>query len=276
LQFLNNLPFYGKAFLCSDNENIRSLLPLPHIKTIKYGAQEEYADIFAKDITLNPDHSIFTVYEKGSTQPLGTVKFMMPGKHNVLNALAAIAVSRDLDISFETISNALLNFGGIDRRFTFKGIYRGAELFDDYGHHPEEINQTLFVAERRKKNKLIVIFQPHRYTRTQHLWDFFIHIFLTHQIDHLIITDIYPASEASIPGISSEIFTNAILKKNPICSVTYVPYEQDFSAMIKVLDTVIKPNDLVLFQGAGKINKLATQLCAEPLPTQPEVARTLL
>jgi len=195
-QFLNNLPFYGKAFICIDNLNIQSILPLPHIKTIKYGLDNHNADLFAQDVSLNPDHSTFTIHQKNLTTPLGTVKLNMPGQHNILNSLAAIAVARELDIPFHIISEALENFGGIDRRFTFKGSYRGAEIFDDYGHHPEEIRNTLLVAKKRSKGRIVVIFQPHRYTRTEGLWDQFVEIFKKSSIDYLIITDIYPASEA--------------------------------------------------------------------------------
>lgn len=258
VQFLNNLPFYGKAILCIDDPGIRSILPLPHIKTIKYGLSTE-ADIRAHDITLLPDHSLFTVSSKNN-EILGTVKLAMPGRHNVLNALGAIALSLDVEIPFETIARALETFKGIDRRFSYHGLYKGAELFDDYGHHPTEIEQTLKVARNRTQGKLVVVFQPHRYTRTYKLWQEFITAFIQSDIDHLIITDIYPASEAPIAEITSQNFVAALKKYNPNFTVTYAPYEHDFSSITHHLTPMIHEKDLVLMLGAGKINKLAKAL----------------
>lgn len=147
-QFLDNLPFYGTAIVCNDNEQIRSLLPLTHSKTIKYGLTDN-ADIYANSITLDIDHSTFEVFYKGHS--LGTVRTNMPGIHNVLNTLAALAVGLELEVPFETIQSALASFKGVERRFSFNGCYKGAEIFDDYGHHPEEIKNTVIVANKRKK-----------------------------------------------------------------------------------------------------------------------------
>ncbi len=255
-QFLYNIPFYGKAIVCNDDPNIRSLLPIQHIKTIKYGLTSD-ADIYATTIRLESDHSTFMVRHKSETQPRGKIRISMPGKHNVLNALAAIALSHDLGISFETIARALASFKGIERRFSYKGLFKGAELFDDYGHHPQEILHTLIVARKRTKKKLIVVFQPHRYTRTQKLWNQFIETFIHSSIDHLIITDIYPASEAPIPHITSSNFAQALQQKNPNFTITYAPYEPQFTSVIHHLEPLIQQDDLILLLGAGKINKLA-------------------
>ncbi len=252
-QFLNNLPFYGKAFLCIDDPQIRSILPMPHLKTITYGI-EHPADIMARDIDLQPDCSYFTINEKG--KELGAVTLNMPGKHNVLNALAATAVTRDLEIPFSTTAKALKNFQGVERRFSYHGRYKGAELFDDYGHHPVEIQNTLLVARKRTKNKLTVVFQPHRFTRTHALWDQFIDMFLQSNIDTLLITDIYPASEHPIPEVTGKNLTRALLQRNPNFKVIYVPLEDDFASIKEVLIPLIDPNDLILLQGAGKMNKL--------------------
>lgn len=254
-QFLNKIPFYGKAFVCIDDANIRSILPIPHLKVVKYGLSSPDADYYATDIELQPDHSKFTVWYK-DTQ-LGTVHFNMLGKHNVLNSLAAIAVARDLDIPFETITQALSSFKGIDRRFTYKGTYKGAEIFDDYGHHPIEILNTLLVARNRAKQKLTVVFQPHRFTRTHKLWHEFIDVFLNSNIDHLIITDIYAASEQEIPEITSQNLVNDIIKLNPHFTVSYAPYDSDFTVISGQLDPLLHTDDLVLLLGAGKVNKLA-------------------
>lgn len=256
-QFLNNLPFYGKAFLCIDDLHIRSLLPMPHLKTITYGI-EHHADFMAKDIDLQPECSHFTVHAKG--KEMGLVTLNMPGKHNVLNALAAIAVTRDLEISFLAIQKALQNFQGVERRFSYRGIFKGAELFDDYGHHPIEIQNTLQVARKRTKNKLTVVFQPHRFTRTHALWDQFVDMFLHSNIDTLLITDIYPASENPIPEITGKNLMRALLQRNPNFKVLYAPLEDDFASIKEILIPLIDANDLILLQGAGKMNKLVQYL----------------
>lgn len=260
-RFLNNIPFYGKAIVCIDDANVRSILPLPHIKTIKYGLTTD-ADYYATDIILEPDSSSYTVWYKSLN--LGTVTFNMPGRHNVLNSLAAIALARDLEIPFKTIAQALQSFKGIERRFCFKGSYKGAEFFDDYGHHPQEIYNTLLVAHRRAKKKLTVIFQPHRFSRTSKLWNEFIDIFMQSQIDRLIITDIYPASEAPIPEVTSPNLVKAMQLRNPNFEVVYAPYESTFESIRKQLDCCIEQDDLVLMLGAGKVNKLTDIIIPTP------------
>ena len=254
LQFLNNLPFYGKAILCTDDANIRTLLPLSHLKIIKYGIDNP-ADIMARDVILAADHSRFTLVKHDAA--MGEIHINLPGRHNVLNALAAIALAQDLNIPLEIIQHALAGFKGIDRRFSYHGIYRGAEIFDDYGHHPTEIDATLKVARNRSRGRVVVVFQPHRYTRTKALWDQFIEIFLNSPIDDLLITDIYAASEDAIPGITSIAFVEALKERNPKFSVTYVPYEYDFTQIRSSLDQCILTDDLVLLLGAGRINQLA-------------------
>lgn len=261
-QFLYNLPFYGKAIMCIDDPQVNSLFPLPHIKVIKYGLEDnaENADVYGKDVTLSPTGTSFMVYEKGSPEALGMIQFGMLGRHNVLNALAAIAVARDLGLSFATIANALESFKGIERRFSYHGIYKGAEVFDDYGHHPREIANTFTVAKNRAHGKLTVVFQPHRYTRTHKLWDSFVETFVQSPIDHLIITDIYAASEAPIPGVTSEGLAAAIKARNPHFTVSYAPYEETFASIKGQLAEIVEDKGLVLLQGAGKLNKLAEQL----------------
>ena len=254
-QFLNNIPFYGKAIVCIDNPYVKSLLPLPHLKIIKYGLDSSIADIFAQDIRLNFDHSQFDVYSKDEL--LGTIIIFMPGIHNVLNCLAAIALARELSIPFDTIACALANFKGIERRFGFKGTFQGVEVFDDYGHHPEEIKNTLLVARKRSKKKLVVIFQPHRYTRTDKLWNSFIDVFMQSSVDHLIITDIYAASETPIAEISAQNLVKAIKLRQPHFTVSYTPYDNDFISLKKAIGLCTEVNDLLLLQGAGKIYKLA-------------------
>lgn len=262
LQFLNNLPFYGTAIVCTDNEHVRSLLPLSHIKTIKYGLNPDFADIYATNIVLYPDFSTFDIYTKKIY--LGSFKLNIPGAHNIQNALAAYALTAELDIPLELIQAGLSSFKGVDRRFTYRGVYNDAEVFDDYGHHPEEIRNSLLIAKKRAKNKLITIFQPHRYSRTDKLWHQFIDMFLHSPLDALIITDIYPASEDPIPEITAQNFVKALEKYRPPFEVIYVPYQEDLSSLQEIVNKKAQCDDLILIQGAGKIYKLAQKLTRTP------------
>lgn len=255
-QFLSNLPFYGKAFVCYDDANIRDILPLPHVKTVTYGLRHD-ADLHARDVTLGSHYSTCTVWNKDHTEPLGSLYLTMPGQHNVLNALAATAVALDLDIPFTTISTALATFRGVDRRFTFRGMYKGVEIFDDYGHHPTEILHALKTARKRAQGKLVVAFQPHRYSRTQGLWQDFLEVFEKSTIDHLVITDIYAASEDAIPTITSERFARELQARNPKFTVSYAPYDSSCRQVQDKVEPVLAEGDLLLLLGAGNINRLA-------------------
>ena len=260
-QFLNNLPFYGKAILCVDDPHIRSLLPMPHLKMIKYGITSSDANIRAQNITLSPSYSDFEILYNNNS--LGLFHLNMPGQHNVLNALAATAVALEFGVSANIIGQALQSFKGIERRFMYRGMYKGADIFDDYGHHPKEIEQTLLVARKRTAKKLVVVFQPHRYSRTHKLWNEFITMFLKSDIDHLIITDIYPASECPIEGVNSENLVRAFEKFKPPFTITYLPYECNFESIKKELDTKLESDDLLLLQGAGKVTNLARVLVTQ-------------
>lgn len=259
--FLSNLPFYGKAIVCIDDQNVQDILPIPHIKTISYGLTSD-ADVYGADVTLNPDHSIFSVYKKHHIEPLGTISMHMLGRHNVLNALAACTLALELGISFEVISLALQTFKGIERRFSYHGTFCNAEIFDDYGHHPNEIKHTVTIARNRAKNRLFVVFQPHRHLRTHTLWEQFIDVLSTHAIDHLIITDIHSAGETPIEGASSKDMCEALRTRNPEQAVTYIPYQKNFTGIPEYLEQTLAPHDLVLFLGAGSINKLAQMLAS--------------
>jgi len=258
-QFLNNLPFYGKAIICIDDTNIRSLLPLKNIPSISYGIEYQ-ADFSAKNIILNSDHSLFTLYKKGYFQQLGTVTLPLAGKHNIYNALGAIAVAQELDIDFATIVHSLASFRGIERRFSFHGTYKGAEIFDDYGHHPQEIEHTLTVARKRARNKLTVVFQPHRYTRTEKLWSDFLTVFSSHAIDTFIITDIYSAGEYPIATITSHRFAQELALLHPSLTVHYVPFEESFNQIKRTIAAITTPDDLILFLGAGKTHLIAHEM----------------
>ncbi len=248
-KFLCSVPFYGKAIVCLDDPNVRAILPLPHIKVIRYGIDTwRHADIWACDVFCGPTSSTFLVCRNGINAPLGNMIVTMPGRHNVLNALAAVSLALELGVPFETITAAMASFNGVDRRFTYRGMCRGAEIFDDYGHHPQEIAVTLLVARRRAKNKVIVVFQPHRYTRTDKLWNSFIAMFLAGPIDHLIITDIYPASEHPIDSVTAENLVSDIQRHKPPYTVAY----HEISRLKDTVENMVAHDDLVLCIGAGK------------------------
>jgi UDP-N-acetylmuramate--alanine ligase len=261
IQFLNNMPFYGKAVVCIDDENVRSILPSINTAVLTYGTTQD-AHIQARDIILNKDHTICTIWQHGTSAPLGTLTITMPGMHNMLNALAATAIALELDIPFHVISQALEHFKGIDRRFSLRGTYHTASVFDDYGHHPTEVHQILKVARKQAAGKLVMIFQPHRYTRTQKLWQEFLDLFITNSVDELIITDIYPASEEPIPTVTSQRFVYELQQLLPQQSIHYIPYEKNFNSLITSLESINqkKPftnQDIIILQGAGPIYKLA-------------------
>ena len=259
-QFLANIPFYGKAIICIDDPNIQSILPLSHIKTFKYAIDNTSADLYAFNIKLDPDSSTFDIYLAGSQKTYTNITVPMPGKHNVLNTLAAIAVAYDLGVDLSQVSKYLTSFRGIDRRFSFKQKYKEAEIFDDYAHHPTEIYYALAIAKKRAKKNLCVIFQPHRYSRTEQLWDDFLNIFAYSSIDKLIITDIYPASEKPRVNVTSQNFVTAFKQKYPCFPVDYVPYDHEFKSLKKHIDTYIQPDDLILLLGAGKLNNITQYL----------------
>lgn len=279
--FLSRLPFFGKAFLCIDDPNIASILPLPHVCTVKYGLTKN-ADVYGKVITLEKTHSIFEVYvntnsayyrdvflrkaksarpeskKDGEFELLGQITLNIPGEHNVANSLAAIGLSLELEVPFERIQNALKIFKGVERRFEFKGLCKGTEVFDDYGHHPTEIQKTLIMAQRRTNKKLHVVFQPHRFTRTQKLWNEFVETFAGNKnISTLYLTDIYPASEKPIPEITSQNLVKAIQAKNPNIKVFYC---SSYDEIIKNVPEFLGDGDLLLTIGAGKVNQIGEKL----------------
>ncbi|MBP6869526.1 UDP-N-acetylmuramate--L-alanine ligase [Candidatus Babeliales bacterium] len=261
IQYLNKLPFYGKAIVCIDDKNIENMLPKIQSSIITYGTTAQ-ADIQAINIQLHPDFSTFNVMDNRTQQLLGSVTIQMPSIYNVLNATAAITACLELNISFESIAQALALYQGVDRRFTLKGTMKTpiATIFDDYGHHPTEIYHSLITARRKAQNKLIVVFQPQRYTRTYHLWDEFIQVLQSADIDHLIITDIYGANEPIIENITGKRLAEEIIKKNPHAKIHYVPYQADLADIKNRVLEIITDNDLLLLLGAGKVNKLAEKL----------------
>ena len=256
--YLEKIPFYGKAFVCIDDLQIQSLLPLKNINTVSYGLNTE-AEWSLKNLSLQSGRSQYTLIH--NQQEIGSITLNIPGEHNALNSLAAIAVAYESGIPLPAIIKALSTFTGVDRRFTYRGSFKNIGIFDDYGHHPTEIACTLKNALQQASGKpLTVIFQPHRYTRTHSLWKQFIELFAFAPIDTLIITDLYSANEEPIEGITSKELSEAIHNKNPQCNVHYIPYENDHKKIITFLEKNTPTDGLLLLQGAGSVTKIIDSL----------------
>jgi UDP-N-acetylmuramate--alanine ligase len=251
LIFINKVPFYGVAVLCLDQPHIQALIPSIEKRYLTYGTSTQ-ADYQARDISLRPLGSTFRVVHHN--QDLGPFELSVPGVHNISNSLAAIAVARELDIELETIRKALREFSGVQRRFQIKGEVGGIIVVDDYGHHPTEIKATLAAAAAGMERRVVVVFQPHRYTRTRHLLEEFFTAF--NQADKLIVMDIYAAGEKPIPEVSGQVLYEGI-KKHGHRDVTYLP-ERD--KIVEHLAAVLKKGDLLITLGAGDVWKLGEQV----------------
>ncbi len=252
--FVNKVPFYGSAVLCLDQSNIQMLIPRIEKRVITYGL-ESGADLVARRLLLKGMTSRFEVYQRGSL--LGECALGVPGCHNVLNALAAVGVGLDLDIPFLTIQKALAGFTGVQRRFQILGEAGGVTVVDDYGHHPAEIRATLAAAKAGFDCRVVTLFQPHRYTRTQQLRQEFLTAF--NQTDVLRVMDIYPAGEPAIPGVSAEHLAEDI-RAHGHRDVAYVG--ADRARVIDHLVHITRPGDLLLTLGAGDVGQLGPELLA--------------
>jgi len=247
LEFIHRIPFYGLAVLCLDNEPIQSLIPRLRKRFTTYGMSVQ-ADFQVKDVSFEGLKSRFQVYFK--EQKLGRMVLNLPGIHNVSNALAAVAVGMELGIPFEKIRETLALVQGVQRRLEIKGDVGGVTVVDDYGHHPTEIKTTLeAVKEGWPNRRTVVVFQPHRYTRTRALFDEFTRAF--YQSDVLLVLPIYAASEPEMEGVSGRLLSEGIQAHGH----KEVHYVEDLEAVPEVLDGILKPGDLLLTLGAGDVWK---------------------
>jgi UDP-N-acetylmuramate--alanine ligase len=252
VQFVNRVPFYGAAILCLDEPNVQAIIPSVKRPIITYGVSTQ-ADLVISEINLEGLNSEFRLTFKGDD--LGMFRLLHPpGIHNVRNAAAAAAVALYLNVPAELIREALGKFAGVSRRFDIKGIVNDVAVIDDYGHHPVEIRATLEAAKVCKFNRLLVLFQPHRYSRSQQLWHEFTLAF--NLADFLIVTDIYAASEPPIPGITGEAMANAIAE-NGHKNVHYVRSMQD---AIEMLLKESQAGDAILTIGAGNVTRASNEL----------------
>ena len=255
VEFLHHLPFYGLAVVCIEDEEVRRILPEIQRPTLTYGFHED-ANYRAQNWTQNALLSECTVHRPAPHAAL-SIQFKWPGRHNVLNALASIAIATELGVDDASIVSALLNFQGVGRRFQMLGerqfMNGRALVVDDYGHHPQEIKATLDAFRAVWPDKRLVhVFQPHRYSRTQSLFSQFVDVLK--MADELLLLDIYSAGESPIPGINSELLAKEI---NQHASNVTLVTEQN---LVNYLDKLVLDGDVILMQGAGSIGQLAQHL----------------
>lgn len=256
IEFLHNLPFYGLAVLCGDDPVIQELLPQVGRQYITYGLQD-HVDVRAVDIRAGFNQSSFTVKRKD--KPDLAITLNLPGNHNILNALAAIAVATEEGISDEDLQSALVTFSGIGRRFEVLGDFTNelgkVTLVDDYGHHPTEVGVTIAAARSNwPDRRLVMAYQPHRYTRTKDLYEDFVRVLS--QVDVLLLLDVYPAGEESIEGADSKALCRSIRQRGHIEPVHVGSIEE----LHGVIADVLKEGDVLLTQGAGNIGQIAKEL----------------
>jgi UDP-N-acetylmuramate--alanine ligase len=251
VNFINKIPFYGTAILCMDNEEIQNIIPRLKKSYVTYGTTSQ-SDIRARDIQKDKLTIDFEVIHHGSS--LGRVVVGMPGDHSVLNALAAIAVGIGFDMDMDQIRKGLANLGGLERRFQVKGEKNGVVLVDDYGHHPAEIIATLATAkECWPEKRLVVVFQPHRYSRTRALYDRFVISF--NQADVLVIAPIYPAGERPIEGVDADWLYRGIKEHGH----KDVYLGRDHNDILSFLSSTVRPGDTVVTLGAGDIYRVGDE-----------------
>lgn len=251
VDFVNRIPFYGRAILCQDDENVKSILSRLKKPFLTYGFSPQ-ADLQARGIQNESFGSVFEVWQ--GEKKLGNARCNVPGRHNVLNSLAAIAAGMEIGLTFDQASSGLAQFKGVRRRFELKGEKGGVKVFDDYGHHPTEIRATLAAARSAWKGRIVTLFQPHRYSRTQDCYDDFVRAF--DDADQVFVADIYAAGEEAIPGISAEKLAEDI-RQHGHKSVEYVG---DAKSAAEQVRAKVQSGDLFLTLGAGNVYSAGEKL----------------
>jgi UDP-N-acetylmuramate--alanine ligase len=261
VQYANRVPFYGLCVMCIDHPSVQEILPRIERRHVTYGVARQ-ADYRAKNARYEGLSTHFDAFRRD--EPLGRFVIQMPGAHNVLNALSVIAVADELEVPLDVTRDAIAGFHGVQRRFTVlgqPGFTKNGKLgevmiVDDYGHHPAEIEATLDAAQRGFDRRVVVAFQPHRYTRTKLLFDEFTRAF--NKADVVVVTDVYPGGEKPIEGATGEALAEAI-RAHGHHAVTYV---RDKKYVAQALRDVVEPGDIVIALGAGDINASARELLA--------------
>jgi len=256
LDFVRKVPFYGFAVLCTDHPVVQAMIPEVERRVVTYGFAR-HADYRASRVRTEGLRTTFRVHYRELL--LGDVSLGMPGDHNVANALGAIAAAMELEVAFTTVREALDGFTGVRRRFTVRGEVSGAVLVDDYGHHPVEIEATLQAAETAfPDRRLVAVFQPHRYSRVQHLWDAFCAAF--NRASEVVVCPVYPAGEAPIPGIDHHHLGQALRDRGHRGVVVV----DDLDAAASHLRATVGETDCVVTLGAGNVNKVCDALLGAP------------
>jgi UDP-N-acetylmuramate--alanine ligase len=250
-EFVNKVPFYGAAILCLDSENVQHILPSVRRRTVTYGRTAQ-ADYRPMSQFVTPLGTTFRLRSRAGD--LGEFHVNVPGDHNVLNATAAVAVAVELHVEPDVIREGLLKFTGVGRRFEVKGEVEGVTVIDDYGHHPTEILATLAAARSVSRGHLHVLFQPHRYTRTQHLMDDFARAF--HAADQVVVLDIYGASEKPIEGVTASALVDR-MRQFGHRGVEYAPTPE---AGVEAIARGAAPGDIILTLGAGSVSLLGDRI----------------
>jgi len=253
VEFINRVPFYGAAILCLDDENVQRILPLVKRRTITYGVRAQ-ADFHITDIAGGHFAGAFRL--RGHGHDLGEFALQFPGVHNVLNATAALAAGLELDLTVNSMREALAEFSGVDRRFQVRGQERGVTVIDDYGHHPTEIRATLAAARQCRYRRVLVIFQPHRYTRTFHLMDDFARCF--YQADGVWVTDIYAAAEQPIEGVSAAL----LVERLRAFGHRWAEHAGTLERAVELVRGAAEEGDVVLTLGAGNVWQAGERLLA--------------
>jgi UDP-N-acetylmuramate--alanine ligase len=265
IAFANKAPFYGAVVLCLDDPNAQAIIPRIERRIATYGTSSQ-ADLVASHIEFHDFSSSCQVRYKGTF--LGMLHLQIPGKHGILNALAAVATAMELEIPFATTASALASFQNADRRFQIKGKKEGVLVVDDYGHHPTEIVATLSAARNACDRRIVAVFQPHRYTRTKALAEEFARAF--YHADVLLVLPIYAASEEAIPGVTAEMLVEQI-KQFGHKDVSYAAH---FTAARQILNDRLRDGDLLLTLGAGDVWKIGEEFLGQEFRSQkPEAGR---
>ena len=251
ITYANKTPFYGSIICCLDEPQVKEIIPKLNKKCITYGTSNA-AMYYCGDIQYNNNQSLFNVYFK--KELMGSIALSAPGTHNVKNALAAVAVADQLNIPFNKIKNALEKFEGVERRFEIKSEIKGIMVVDDYAHHPTEVRATISAAKNGWDKRVIAVFQPHLYSRTRDFYKEFAEAL--NKSDVVFVTDIYPAREKPIAGISGKLISNEIEKLKH----DYVFYIENKNNLPKEIEKILKPNDMVITIGAGDIWKIGNEI----------------
>lgn len=244
IQFCQSVPFYGEVIVCADSPAVQEILPKIERPMTTYGRSRDAA-YRAENLRFHENSSTYTVFR--AEENMGDIQLNVPGEHNVLNSLSAVVLGLEMGLSFNTIQGGIASYQGVRRRFDIKGVHQDVMIVDDYAHHPTEVEATLKAAKAGWDRRIVAVFQPHLFTRTQ---AFFREFATALQIaDIVVITDIYPAREKAIPGITAKlVFDECYKKMNNNCF--FVP---DLDDLQTKLDEVVQPNDMIITLGAGSI-----------------------